>query len=98
MVADSNSRIAWHRAQIRRHREALKDFETVRFTIGEIAGSKTPDQAQKTVADLRRKIRESEQVVAAYERQVRRPLTTDFQTLANAPWSKWNGSEPSKIG
>ena len=98
MVADSNSRIAWHRAQIRRHREALKDLETVRFTMGEIAGSKTADQAQKTVVDLRRKIRESEQIVAAHERQVRRPLSTDLQTLANAPWSKWNGSEPSKIG
>jgi hypothetical protein len=98
MVADSNSRIAWHRARIRRHREALKDFETARFTIGAIAGSKATDQTQKTVADLRRKIRESEQIVAAYERQARRPLTTDFQTLANAPWSKWNGSEPSNIG
>jgi hypothetical protein len=95
MVADSNSRIAWHRAQIRKHRGALKDFETARFTIGEISGSKTGAQRQKTVADLKRKIRESEQIVAAHERQARRPLTTDFQTLANAPWSKWNGSEPS---
>ena len=28
MVADSNSQIAWHRAQIKKHREALKQIET----------------------------------------------------------------------
>jgi UDP-glucose 6-dehydrogenase len=95
MVADSNSQIAWHRAQIRKHRQALKDFETARFTIGEIAGPKTSDRRQKAAAELKRKLRESEQIVAAYERQARRPLTTDFQTLASAPWSRWNGSDPS---
>ena len=41
MVADSNSQIAWHRAQIRKHREALKQIETARHNFGEIAGSKT---------------------------------------------------------
>ena len=95
MVADSNSQIAWHRAQIKKHREALKQIETGRHNFGEIAGSKSIGQTQKTAAELRRKIRDSERVIAAYERQTRRPLTTDFQTLASAPWGKWNGSDSS---
>jgi hypothetical protein len=95
MVADSNSQIAWHRAQIRKHRDTLKQFETARFTFGEIAGPKATDQTQEIMAELKRKIRDSEQIVAAYERQSRRPLTTDFQTLANAPWGKWNDRGPS---
>ncbi len=95
MVADSNSQIAWHRAQIRKHREALKNLETARFTVGEVAGSKTIDRTQKTAARLKQQIRDSEQVIAAHERQVRRPLTTDFQTLANAPWRNWNAHGPS---
>ena len=90
MVADSNSQIAWHRAQIRKHRETLKHLETARFSFGEIAGSKTTDQTQKIVAELKRKISDSQQIIAAYERQTRRPLTTDYQTLANVPWSNWN--------
>ena len=93
MVADSNSQIAWHRAQIRKHRDTLKQIETARHNFGEIAGSKTTAQSHKTVAELKRKIGESERVIAAYERQTRRPLTTDLQTLASAPWSKWNGSD-----
>jgi hypothetical protein len=92
MVADSNSQIAWHRAQIRKHRAALKQIETARHNFGEIAGSKTIAQSQKTVTELKRKIRDSERIIAAYEKQTRRPLTTDFHTLASAPWSKWNGS------
>jgi hypothetical protein len=93
MVADSNSQIAWHRAQIRKHRAALRQIETARHNFGEIAGSKATVQTPKTVAELKRKIRDSERIVAAYERQTRRPLTTDFGTLASAPWSKWNGSD-----
>jgi hypothetical protein len=95
MVADSNSQIAWHRAQIKKHHEALKNLETGRFTVGEIAGSKTIGQTQKTIARLKQKIRDSEQIIAAYERQIRRPRTTDFQTLANAPWRNWNARGPS---
>jgi hypothetical protein len=95
MAADSNSQIAWHRAQIRKHRNALKQFETSRFTFGAIARPEATDQSQQIVAELRRKIRESEQIVAAHERQMRRPLSTDFQTLANAPWSKWIDRGPS---
>lgn len=95
MVADSNSQIAWHRTQIRKHREALKHLETARFTVGEIARSKAADRTLATVAELKRKIRESEAIVAAYERQTRRPMTTDHQTLASAPWSNWNARGPS---
>ena len=36
MVADSDSRIAWHRVQIRKNREAVKALEMPRFTMGEI--------------------------------------------------------------
>lgn len=92
MTADSNSNIAWHRAQLRKHSEALKDLETARFTIGEIAGSKKFGQTQKTLADLRRKITQSQQVIAAYERQTRRPRATDQQSLASASWSSWNAN------
>ena len=95
MVADSNSQIAWHRARIRKHREALKQIETARHNFGEIAGSKTIEQTRKTVAELKRKIRDSERIIAAYDRQTRRPLTTDLQTLASAPWSKWNAPTSS---
>jgi hypothetical protein len=90
MVADSNSQIAWHRAQIKKHREALKYLETSRFSVGEMAGSKAAARMQATVAELKRKISESERIVAAHERQIRRPLTTDFETAANAPWRNWN--------
>ena len=95
MVADSNSQIAWHRAQIRKHREALKHLETARFTVGEIARSKAAGRTLATVAELKRKIRESETIVAAHERQTRRPMTTDHQTLASAQWSNWNARGPS---
>jgi hypothetical protein len=82
MVADSNSQIAWHRAQLKKHREALKNLETTRFTVGEIAGSKTIGQSQKTAARLKQRITDSEQIIAAYERQVRRPPAHD--RLSNA--------------
>ena len=95
MVADSNSQIAWHRAQIKKHREALKHHETARFSFGEIAGAKAADQQVETATELKRKIEDSQRVIAAYERQVRRPLTTDFKTLVNAPWSNWTARGPS---
>ena len=97
MAADSNSQIAWHRAQIRKHRDALKQYETARFTFGAIARPKASDQTQEIVAELKRKIRDSEQIIAAYERQTRRPLTTDYQTLASVPWSNWNTRGSSNL-
>jgi hypothetical protein len=96
MAADDNSRIAWHRAQIAKHREALKHLETAKFAYGEIAGSTTSDETQTVVAGLKRKIRDSQLVVAAYEKETRRPLTTDFQTLASARWSNWNDHGSAK--
>jgi hypothetical protein len=96
MVADSNSQIAWHRAQIKRHREALKQHETARFSFGEIAGTKAAGERLETATELRRKIENSQRVIAAYERQVRRPMTTDFKTLTDAPWSNWNARGSSE--
>jgi hypothetical protein len=87
MVADSDSRIAWHRVQVRKNREALKALETARFTKGEIAGR---EQTTNTIADLKRKIAESERCIAAYERQTKRPLATDFGSLTGVNWSHWN--------
>jgi hypothetical protein len=86
-MADLDSSIAWHRAQIKKNREALRALETARFTIGEIAGSKT---TERTIASLKRKIAESERCVAAHERRTRRPVATDLQSLAAVSWSSWN--------
>jgi hypothetical protein len=94
MAADSDSTIAWHRAQLKKHREALKHFETARFTVGEIAGSRQLDQRPKFIADLKRKIAESQRVVAAHEKQLLRPRATDYRSLASVSWSKWNGLDP----
>jgi len=94
MIADSNSEIAWHRVQLKKNREALKALETARFTIGEIAGSKMTDQTQRMIADLKRKIAESERCIAAYERTTRRPVATDLQSLARVSWSSW--SDPGR--
>jgi hypothetical protein len=96
MVADSNSQIAWHRAQIKKHSEALKQHETARFSFGEISGTKADGQRLETATELRRKIENSQRVIAAYERQVRRPMTTDFKTLTDAPWSNWNARGSSE--
>ncbi len=90
MSADSDSTIAWHRAQLKQLRETLKNIETARFTVGEPAQSGKTGKTQKTIAELQRKISQSLQIIAAYERQTRRPRTTDQQTLATASWSSWN--------
>jgi hypothetical protein len=90
MVADSDSNIAWQRAQLRKNRAALKALETARFTIGEIATSKRDGQTHKTIAELERKIAQSERCIAEYERRTRRPLATDLRSLADASWSNWD--------
>ncbi|SDI62034.1 MULTISPECIES: hypothetical protein [Bradyrhizobium] len=90
MSADSDSTIAWHRAQLKKLRETLKHIETARFTVGEPAQSRKTGKTQKTIADLQRKISQSLQIIAAYERQTRRPLATDQQSLASVSWSSWN--------
>ena len=90
MAADSDSRIAWHRAQVRKHREALKRMETSQFLMGASANSRALEQNKKLVGELRQKIRTSEQVIAEHERGSRRPLATDLQSLANVAWGHWN--------
>jgi hypothetical protein len=90
MVADSNSQIAWHRAQIKKHREALKALETRRFRFGQIAGATSAGQMEKAIAELEAKISASERIVATYERQIRRPLGTDFGSLKNTSWKNWS--------
>jgi hypothetical protein len=64
MGGDSNSKIAWHRVQLKRNRDVLKALETTRFTIGEVANSKMTGQTRETAADLKRKIAESERCIA----------------------------------
>jgi hypothetical protein len=89
MPADSDSTIAWHRAQLKQLRQTLKDIETSRFTVGESSQSSRSGKTQRTIAELQRKIGQSLQIIAAYERQTRRPLATDQQSLANVSWSSW---------
>jgi hypothetical protein len=89
MVADSDSSVAWHRVQLRKNREALKALEAARFTTGEIAGRR--GQMSDTIAELKRKIAASERCIAAYDRQTKRPLATDFGSLTGVNWSNWSG-------
>jgi hypothetical protein len=89
MMADNNSNIAWHRVQLKKNRDALRALEIARFEIGEIAGS-AGHARQKTIVGLKRKIAESERCIAAHERQTKRPVATDLQSLARVSWSSWN--------
>ena len=86
MAADSNSGIAWHRTRLKKNREALKALEVARFTTGHDKAGET----EKAIAELARKITESEKCIAAHERQMRRPLGTDFGCLTKVSWSPWN--------
>jgi hypothetical protein len=88
MIAESNSDIAWHRVQLKKNRDAVKALETARFRTGNIASSS--GQTQKTIANLKRKITESERCIAAHERRTKRPVATDLQSLARVSWSSWN--------
>ena len=88
MMAESNSDIAWHRVQLKKNRDAVKELERSRFRIGDVAG--WGGETQKTIATLKRKIAESERCIAIYERQTKRPVATDRQSLASVSWSSWN--------
>jgi hypothetical protein len=82
-MADSDSSIAWHRAQIKRLRETLLDLEAGAMAVGKIARSKKIGQARDGIAGVRRKLRQSEQIVEAHERRhARRPRGTDSRSLA----------------
>jgi hypothetical protein len=89
MNADSNSNIAWHRVQLKKNRDILKAMEVTRFRVGEMAGS-TSKARQEEIANLKRKIAESLRCIAAHEKQTRRPLATDLQSLTAVSWSNWN--------
>ena len=85
-MADTDSRIAWHRAQLKKNREALKALEVARFRsqhdkIGE---------TERAMFQLERKITESEKCIAGHDRQTRRPLGTDFGSLKNVSWGTWS--------
>jgi hypothetical protein len=98
MPVDSDSAIAWHRAQLKKLRETLKNIETPRFTVGEHAHSSRTGKTQKAVSELEQKIRQSQHIIAAYERQTRRPLTTDQRSLASVSWGTWNAQVPHRSG
>ena len=87
MSADSDSRIAWHRVQLKKNREALRALETARFTAGEIAGRLRGSQS---IDDLKAQIAESERCIAVHDRGSRRPMATDFGSLTGVNWSTWN--------
>ena len=89
MPVDSDSAIAWHRAQLKKLRETLKNIETARFTVGEPAQSTRTGKTQQTIAELQQKILQSQHIIAAHERQTRRPLATDHQSLASVNWGSW---------
>ncbi len=90
MVADSDSNIAWHRVQLKKNRAALKALETTRVTMGEIASSKRDGQTQKAIAELKRKIAQSERCIADYDKRTRRPLATDLRSLSSGDWGHWD--------
>ncbi len=98
MPVDSDSAIAWHRAQLKKLRETLKNIETTRFTVGEHAHSSRIGKTQKAVSELEQKIRQSQHIIAAYERQTRRPLATDQRSLASVSWGTWNAQVPHRSG
>ncbi len=86
-MADSDSRIAWHRTQLKKNREALKALEVARFAGRHDKNGDT----DKTMRELAHKIAESEKCVAENDRQTRRPLATDFGSLKTVSWGTWSG-------
>jgi septal ring factor EnvC (AmiA/AmiB activator) len=89
-MADSNSKIAWHRVQLKKNRAALKRLEIARFTTGQDRIDDRIGETQKMIDDISGKIAESEKCISAYEQQTRRPLGTDFRSLTNVSWGNWN--------
>ena len=52
MPADSDSTIAWHRAQLKQLRQTLKDIETSIFTVGEFPRNRAERQDRGTIAEV----------------------------------------------
>jgi hypothetical protein len=91
-MADSDSTVAWHRIQLKKLREDLRNIEIRRFRVGEATDARARSETQRVIADLRRKISASEHIVGAYDRRTRRPLATDGQSLVAVRWSNWNSA------
>jgi hypothetical protein len=98
MPVDSDSAIAWHRAQLKKLRETLKNIEASRFAVGDSAHAGSTGKTQKAVTELEQKIRQSQHIIGAYERQTRRPLATDQRSLASVSWSAWNAQATQRSG
>jgi hypothetical protein len=103
MTADSDSHIAWQRAQLRKLRAALKEVEVSQPGIAnrepgianrEPGIANCGRSAQMTIVELQRKISESGRCIAEYERRTRRPLATDLSSLASVSWTHWNANLP----
>jgi hypothetical protein len=94
MVADTDSRIAWHRAQLKKNRAELRQIETARFTVGESSDARALERTKRQLAELNHKIRESEQVIGQHEKQSRRPLATDLRSLSSVSWGNWTENGP----
>jgi hypothetical protein len=91
-MADNDSTIAWHRAQLKKYRTILRDMEFRRFRFGETADPQARIDKLREVAELERRIVVSERVIGAYEKRTRRPLTTDYRSLASVHWGNWNSA------
>jgi hypothetical protein len=89
MTADSNSHIAWQRAQLKKHRAELKALE-----MNQAGKANCGRATQMTIDELQRKIGESGRCIAEYERRTRRPLATDRGSLASVSWTHWNANMP----
>lgn len=67
-MVDTDSSIAWHRARIKANKEDLADYESGHRSAGDIVGSRKIDATPAIIAELKRKITESEKLIAAYEK------------------------------
>src|SRR3974390_608500 len=85
-MVDTDSRMDWHRVQLRKKRAALKALGGARFT----AGHDRIGETQKAIEALSRKITESEKCISAHQNETRRPLGTDFGSLTKVSWGHWN--------
>ncbi|GKQ55062.1 hypothetical protein [Bradyrhizobium sp. Ce-3] len=89
MTADSDSHIAWQRAQLKKLRAALKAIEA-----DQLGKANCGRATQMTIDELQRKIHDSGRCIAEYERRTRRPLATDLGSLASVSWTHWNANMP----
>ena len=60
MPVDSDSAIAWHRAQLKKLRETLRNIEGTRFTVGELA------QSTRSVPEERHRSRSPQFLAASF--------------------------------